>query len=166
MGGGVNSSSPVSESILDLPQDTDMKKITLSELFERHFPYYLSIGMSYDDYWNNGDPNLCRYYRKAEEYRRRRQDEEQWWMGRYIYEAIGALSPILKTNLSGKEVRAEKYVEMPFLMKIEEEKKAESKRLEEQAKNKMTMQMAFLQDFASKWNKKRKKELVGAEVKQ
>ena len=151
MGGGVNSSRSLgSIDIFASLSAEEAKSMTFSEIFEKQFPWYLSLGMSYDDFWNNGDPMLCKYYRQAEKYRRKRVDEEQWMMGRYIYESIGALSPILHVNLSGKEVHAEPYMNMPILLKIEKE--AEEK--ERKAKEEQKKQMAFMEMFASQWNKK------------
>lgn len=132
--------------------------MTFSEIFEKQFPWYLSLGMSYDDFWNNGDPMLCKYYRQAEKYRRKRADEEQWMMGRYIYESIGALSPILHVNLSGKEVRAEKYLELPILTQIENSKKLEEERQEKQKKIAMEAFSQFVKELNKQRQAKREKE--------
>ena len=88
-------------------------------------------------------------------------DEEQWFMGRYIYEAIGALSPILHVNLSGKEVHAEKYMELPILVRIENEKKLEQERQDKQQK----IAMAAFASFVEELNKKRREKRASAENK-
>ena len=67
---------------------------TYSEIFDETFPYYLSIGMSYDLYWH-GEPFLVRAFREAEEMRVDRMNYEKWLQGLYVYHAIGALQPIL-----------------------------------------------------------------------
>ena len=53
------------------------------------FPYYLSIGMSYEQFWD-GEPRLAVAYRKAEELRRRRMNEELWLNGVYTAEALAS----------------------------------------------------------------------------
>lgn len=67
---------------------------TYTEQFYEVFPYYLSIGMTYEQFWD-GDPMLCRYYREAEEIRNEKKNQELWLQGAYIYEAIADLSPVL-----------------------------------------------------------------------
>ena len=60
---------------------------TYTEKFYECFPYYLSIGMTPEQYWD-GDPTLTKYYRKADEIKKERLNEELWLQGMYIYEAL------------------------------------------------------------------------------
>ena len=66
-----------------------------SEIFLAKFPYYLSIGMTEEQYWDR-DCTLVKSYRKAEELRKERVNQEMWLQGMYIYDAISRLSPILR----------------------------------------------------------------------
>ncbi len=66
-----------------------------SEIFLAKFPYYLSIGMTEEQYWDR-DSTLVKSYRKAEELRKERVNQEMWLQGMYIYDAISRLSPILR----------------------------------------------------------------------
>ena len=84
---------------------------TYSEVFDEAFPYYLSIGMSYDLYWH-GEPHLVKAYREAEEMRVDRMNYEKWLQGLYVYHAIGALQPIL--NPFSKSHKAEEYIKEPI----------------------------------------------------
>ena len=68
-------------------------QIKYGEVFNTHFPYYLSIGMTEEQYWD-GDPELVKYYRKAEEIRNEKRNQELWLQGMYIYEALCDASPI------------------------------------------------------------------------
>jgi hypothetical protein len=86
---------------------------TLRELFEEAFPYYLSIGMSYEQFWD-GDVWLTRAYAKAEELRMLRADQLAWLQGSYVYEAIGALSPILHA-FAKSGTKPSPYVKEPYL---------------------------------------------------
>ena len=51
------------------------------------FPYYLSIGMTYELFWD-GEPELAAAYRKADAMRRRRTNEELWLNGVYMSQAL------------------------------------------------------------------------------
>ena len=62
---------------------------TFTEIFEGVFPYYLAIGMTYDQFWVE-DPALVRAYRKAESIRKRRVNEEMWLNGMYTAEALAS----------------------------------------------------------------------------
>ena len=68
--------------------------LTYTEKFYELFPYYLSIGMTYEQYWE-GDCTLTKYYRKADKIRNDRRNEELWLQGMYIYEALCDVSPVL-----------------------------------------------------------------------
>lgn len=62
---------------------------TMTAIFEEAFPYYLSFGMSYEQFWY-GPPELVVAFRQADELRRRRKNEELWLAGMYIADAIAA----------------------------------------------------------------------------
>lgn len=70
----------------------DAGKVTAStytEIFEKVFPYYLAIGMSYEQFWCS-DPALVIAYRRADEIRKRRMNEELWLAGIYTAEALAS----------------------------------------------------------------------------
>ena len=83
-----------------------------SEIFEEKFPYYLSIGMTAEQYWD-GDVNLPKYYRKAEELRKERVNQEAWLQGMYIYDVILRTAPILQA-FAKKGTKPKPYVEEPY----------------------------------------------------
>lgn len=85
---------------------------TYTEQFYEVFPYYLSIGMTYEQFWD-GDPMLCKYYRDAEEIRNEKKNQELWLQGMYIYEAIADLSPILQA-FAKKGTKAQPYPDTPY----------------------------------------------------
>lgn len=86
--------------------------LAYTTVFKKHFPYYLSVGMSYDEYWN-GDAELVKDYRLADEYKRERRNQELWMQGLYVYTAIANLSPILHDFVK-KGTTAEPYPDKPF----------------------------------------------------
>lgn len=68
---------------------TDQPEKTFTETFEEIFPYYLAIGMSYEQFWY-GSPELVIPYRRADEIRRRRKNEELWLAGMYTADALAS----------------------------------------------------------------------------
>ena len=55
--------------------------------------YYMSLGMSDQDYWD-GDNCMTKYYREAEEIKKERRNSELWLQAAYIYEALLDASPV------------------------------------------------------------------------
>ena len=97
-----------------------------TETFKELFPYYLSIGMSYELYWH-GEPWLTKAFRQAEEMRVDRMNYEKWLQGLYVYHGIGALQPIL--NPFSKKHKADEYIKEPIA-------------ITERARNQKTMEEA------------------------
>lgn len=80
-----------------------------SEIFEECFPFYLSIGMSYAEYWD-GDPSLPRYFRQAFEMKQKRDNELAWLHGLYVYDAtMSALTHLNPNKNSHKSYAAKPY---------------------------------------------------------
>lgn len=52
------------------------------------------MGMTYEQYWEM-DPTLTKAYREADQLRQERMNEQAWLHGYYVYQALGAISPIL-----------------------------------------------------------------------
>lgn len=111
-------------------------QIKCGEVFNTHFPYYLSIGMTEEQYWD-GDNLLPRAYRKAEELRRDRQNSYLWLQGKYVYDAIYAMAPALRAMGGGKP---ESYVNEPYPLTeaaVRERDKREQQRKMEERKAQM-----------------------------
>lgn len=90
---------------------------TYGEIFSAQFPYYLSIGMSVDEYWH-GEPELVRYYYDAFTLRRNRENQNDWRLGVYIQRAVASVlngdkAPYFKRPLplTQAEVETEKEKE-------------------------------------------------------
>ena len=71
----------------DLGESEPSEPPTLAEIFTQAFPYYLAMGMTYDEFWH-GAPSLVRAYRKAQDMKRHEKNYELWMQGRYIFEAL------------------------------------------------------------------------------
>lgn len=120
---------------------------TYTEIFNEAFPYYLSIGMTYELYWH-GEPWLVKAYQEAYERQIDRMNYEKWLQGRYVYQAIGALVPIL--NPLSKKKKAEEYLKEPLIIT---EKAKKRKEIEEGKKT-----ANFLIAWAGAIKKKAEKE--------
>lgn len=116
--------------------DETESPLFISKMFDDLFPYYLSIGMTYEQYWL-GDPELVRMYRKAEEIRAHRRNNELWTQGRYVYDAIMRLVPSLNALKPKEPIE---YMDEPYPMTRKEYenmiKRKERKKMEEM-RNKM-----------------------------
>ena len=119
-GGGQNSSSPL---------------ITYTDKFYELFPYYLSIGMTPEQYWD-GDCTLVKYYRKAEEIRNEKRNSEMWLQGMYIYEAICDVSPVLHA-FAKKGTKPHPYPTKPYAIsdeQIRQEREEKERKIAEKGK--------------------------------
>ena len=86
-------------------------------MFHEAFPYYLSIGMTYEQYWEM-DSSLVIAYRKAERIRAQRSNFDAWLAGRYMYDALCCASPIFH-DLARPGTKARPYLEKPYELEME-----------------------------------------------
>lgn len=73
----------------------------------------MSIGMSYEAFWD-GDVDMVKMYREAAELRDKRRNQELWLQGMYIYEALCDASPLFRLSLKKGTVRPEPYAKEPY----------------------------------------------------
>lgn len=106
--------------------------MSYGEQFRELFPLYLSMGMTYDQYWNQ-DCELVKYYRKAQEIRNQQRNQDLWLQGMYIYDAILCASPILR-SFAKKGTKPNPYPSKPYVTTEKE------RRAEEEAKQKAIME--------------------------
>lgn len=115
---------------------------TYTEKFYEQFPYYLSIGMTPEQYWD-GDPALVKYFRQAEEMRVERRNYEMWLQGLYVYEAICDVSPILHA-FAKKGTKPQPYSDQPYAVTASQRKRAEEEREREIAERGKRRIMAMM----------------------
>lgn len=115
-----------------------------TEVFNEVFPYYLAIGMTYDQFWNQ-DVELVKAYREADKIKRDLRNQDMWIQGAYIYEAILDAAPVLRFSLSNTPQEPIPYRDepIPFF-----ESKAEKEEREEWEKEK---QMEKTADSMNAW---------------
>ena len=99
------------------------------KIFEQLCPYYMSIGMSYDEFWN-GDVSAVKAYRMANELRDRRMNQELWLQGKYIYDALCSVSPLFR--FSTKPTKSEPYVQEPYPITAAEVREREERKAREE----------------------------------
>lgn len=126
-------------------QVSSSSRRSYTSYFREVFPFYLSIGMTYDLFWN-GSPWLAESYREARKIQRDRDNENAWLLGAYVYHAILRTAPRLNA-LKPKD--PEPYLDAPFEPQVEEELTEEAK--EEQ----MNAGIDLMLSFAMSTNKKR-----------
>ena len=121
--------------------------LTYTEQFYEVFPYYLSIGMTYEQFWES-DPTLVIYYRRAEEIKNERMNQELWLQGMYIYEALCDVAPIMN-GMAKKGTKAHPYSEKPYPIS-EKQRKRDTEEKERQVAMKGKR---FIEALMSKVNK-------------
>lgn len=130
----MGSSGPFSE------EGTKVESTSLTELFEKLCPIYMSYGMSYDEYWH-GDAYVVKFYKEAHRLKLQAQDENNWMQGMYVYEAILDCSPILHA-FSKKGTKPLQYSEKPYLAdRLKEKTKEEIEQEKENERLKFIIQM-------------------------
>lgn len=67
----------------------ESRTVSPRQIFEEAFPYYLSLGMTYELYWD-GRPELAVSYRKADILRQKRSNNDAWLQGVYFRLAIAS----------------------------------------------------------------------------
>ncbi len=114
--------------------------LSYSEVFVRQFPFYLALGMTYDQFWNE-DSTLVKAYREAYEMRREERNHDLWLQGLYIYNALCSAAPLFR--FSTHPQKAHPYVEAPFALTKKESENRE-KQKEKQQFEKMRAKMMGL----------------------
>lgn len=100
-----------------------------TEIFEAQCPFYMSIGMTYDEFWEDSADRVIAY-RKAYILRQKRNNANAWAHGRYIYDALSAVVPALR-GLSKEPVSP--YLEEPYPITKEDMEDYELRQMEKQA---------------------------------
>ena len=119
-----------------------------TEKFYEVFPYYIAIGMSYEQFWEQ-DCDLVKYYRKAAQIRQDLKNQEAWLQGAYIYEALIDASPVLR-SFAKKGTKPIHYRDSPYEL-FGQKNTAKRKEVQEKHDEKAK---AFMEAFMVSVNKK------------
>ena len=90
----------------------------------------MSIGMSYDEFWNQ-DVGMVKSYRKADELRRRQRNFELWLQGKYMYDALCSTSPLFRFTMKSGTIKPEPYTKEPYPITASEVRELEERRQRE-----------------------------------
>ena len=96
----------------------------------------MSIGMSYDEFWND-DVSKVKAYRKAYDLRERRRNQELWLQGMYFYEALCDASPLFRFTMKKGTIKPEPYLKEPYPIteaEVRERQEREARKKEEMLK--------------------------------
>lgn len=119
-----------------------------TDIFNDKFPYYLSIGMTEEQYWDR-DCTLVKYYRQAEDLRKERVNQEMWLQGMYFYDALARISPILHA-FAKKGTKAQPYVEEAYPINKKQVEDVKTKK----EKAKSNKGLRYMQAYMVKNNKR------------
>jgi len=118
------------EDSLDKRLSKQVEHIFLYKQFEEICPFFISIGMTYEQFWYD-DVSIAKYYLKAFELREEREALKnkwaRWEQGLYVYEALCNVSPILRAF--SKATKPLRYPSKPYGLdeikdnRVEEEQK-------------------------------------------
>ena len=124
--------------------NSKVESSSLTKIFEHECPYYMSYGMSFDEYWY-GDAYLVKFYRDAYKLKIRYDDTCMWKQGMYIYEALCDVSPILHA-FSKNGTKPLPYREKPMLEELKTEKTEKEK--EQEIQNERLKARIFFENWA------------------
>ena len=118
----------------DLGESEPSEPPTLAEIFTQAFPYYLAMGMTYDEFWN-GAPSLVRAYRKAHDMKRHEKNYELWMQGKYIFDALRCTPLLVGFPEKGYKVPSDAdYPKQPYPLTEKEAQEHEIQRENENTK--------------------------------
>lgn len=129
-------------------EKSKVESTSLSELFEKHCPIYMSYGMTYNEFWY-GQAYVVKFYREAHKLAIQQQDENNWMQGMYVYDALCKVSPVLHA-FSKKGTKPLPYIDKPILMdKINIREKTEQEIEQEQEAERLKAIIHFNNWFRS-----------------
>ena len=105
------------ESVSSSPQKT------LEEYFNELCPYFIAIGLTYDEFWYK-EPSRAKMCLKAQEIRQKQEGERLWLQGYYNYIALCSVSPVLRA-FAKNGTKPLEYPKKPITASKEEIEKEE-----------------------------------------
>lgn len=137
----------------------DIEQKNYATIFEEVCPYYMSIGVSYEEFWY-GDFAICKYARQAEKLRRKKANQEMWWNAIYMFRTLVDASPAFHDFGDGKKTKISFSIEQPFPMDSKEAEEIEQKRVEREQEEFLARMIAMTQDH----NKSMKEKIANEQT--
>lgn len=116
--------------------------VTYKDKFYEALPFYISIGMTPDEFWC-GDPLLVIYYRRANKLKNERKNSELWMQGAYVYEAICKAHPLFQLY-APEGTTALPYSSEPYCLNKKELEKRQRDIEEKNNKKALDMMEVFM----------------------
>lgn len=113
-------------------EDKSSAPFSYHKIFEEQCPFYMSIGMTYDEFWF-GKPERAKYYRKAYELKKKQLNEQLWLQGMYFFEAMCDVAPVLVT-MPKKDAKIQPYSTEPYALTVKEQEERERRENERKQK--------------------------------
>lgn len=129
--------------------------LSYSKKFEELCGYYLSLGMTYEEYWE-GDPEMTRYYRDKYRCEMDQRNTELWLTGVYIYEALMDVAPLI--NLFDKHRKALPYRTEPYPLTKGNEEDRKKREEQQKMKNGLDAMSAWMVNQNAKFKKKQQEQ--------
>lgn len=114
----------ISPSTNEALPNTD-SAFSYTDIFIEHYSYYILMGMTYEEFWEK-DPDLVKSYRRADKIKRNNDNFDKWLQGKYFYDALIMVSPLLHAFSS--ETKPIDYHEKPLPLTKEEAERQEEER--------------------------------------
>lgn len=134
------------EDSLEKKYSKQVEHIFLYKQFEEVCPYFISIGMTYEQFWYD-DVSLTKVYLKAFQIKEEREALKnkwaRWEQGLYIYEALCDVSPILRAF--SKATKPLQYLKEPYGLEDTNKNKANE---EEKKKVDLMRTQIFFENWA------------------
>lgn len=135
----------------NLPSEEEEKQKSdtpISDMLDKLCPYYMMIGVSYDEFWN-GDYTRLKYYVEKHKLEIEKRNQELWLQGLYNFDA---LTTAISNALAKSASQRKKYPEKPYRIteKSEEEKQAEKEKMVDDFRSQL---MALDRRFTQKHSK-------------
>lgn len=125
--------------------------MSFTEYFEKVCPSFMSIGVSYEDFWN-GEFEVTKFALEADKITRKRKNSEAWLNSIYFFRALLDASPAFHEFPGGGERKISYSVKEPFPIGTKEIEK----RYEENQMNEVLDIRERLLSFAKTHNEKLK----------
>lgn len=109
----------------------------------------MQYGMTYHQYWN-GDVYAHKHYRKAYRLKATEANTNAWIQGRYVYDALCAVSPILRAFSKAK--KPADYPDEPYDLFADQRAKREENEAREKYERIKEKVSAFAQAFNEQRN--------------
>lgn len=132
----------------------NLSTLKLGEFFAENEPFYLSIGLSHEEYWN-GEPRLARLALRAFNLKREREVEQlnysNWLLGMYVESAVCSVVG----NIFSKDKQYKStYPERPFPITEDETEEYKNKQKQDEKKKAMEWIMNLTTELDKQFNNK------------